>query len=392
MSLELGVCSFDFRKVLFAACLLTLTSLAFAPPKKHHRGNPSALRKNLRDLRQRKAALQKELHSNKVQSKAVLADIQAVDQRLDQIEGDLEQTGSKLEQSRDEQQKLTSDLAQTTKDLEDTRQKVSHRLRELYMTGDASVVSVLMGSKSAGDLASREFLVQRVAQSDKRLFERYKQLKAELATRKARQDQLVVQIGGLLRHQESQKVALADTRQEKNEKLQSLRERQDELKKMIAQFDADERNIAAQIAAFARRTNNGQTLHLGKFSGHFLRPVSSAMTSGFGMRFHPILHRVRMHTGVDFGCPVGTTIHAAGDGVVIMAQRMSGYGNTIVVQHGGGMQTLYGHCSSIGVGQGQRISRGQVIGRTGNSGLSTGPHLHFEVRINGRPVNPVPYL
>lgn len=374
--------------------LIALVTVTLAVPPKKHRThkNPTALRQDLRRLHQRKQELQNQLHTTKVQTHAVLEDIEEVDNRLNKLEAQLDDTNDRLDSSRDEQKQLAQDLVQATADLDATREKVRKRLRQLYMQGEGTAVSILIGSSSAGDLASREYMVRRIADGDRRLFEQYRRLRAETESRKRKQDEVVHRINGLLRNQESQQADLKDTRQEKDEKLQGLRQKQDQLKRMIAQFDQDERDIASEIAAFSRRTNGGKTLNLGKFSGHFSKPVSNHMTSSFGMRFHPILHKVRMHTGIDFGCPVGTAIHAAGDGVVILTQRKGGYGNTIVIEHGGGMQTLYGHCSSIGVSPGQRIKRGQVIGRTGNSGLSTGPHLHFEVRVNGHPVNPVRYL
>jgi murein DD-endopeptidase MepM/ murein hydrolase activator NlpD len=113
------------------------------------------------------------------------------------------------------------------------------------------------------------------------------------------------------------------------------------------------------------------------------------MTSGFGMRYHPILHITRLHAGVDFGAPIGTTIHAAADGVVIATRQMRSAGNVVMIDHGGGLSTVYMHCSRFLVAPGQRVSRGDPIAAVGNTGLSTGPHLHFEVRINGQPVNPL---
>ena len=99
-----------------------------------------------------------------------------------------------------------------------------------------------------------------------------------------------------------------------------------------------------------------------------------------------------MHTGQDLAAPYGTPIHAAADGIVVTCRYMGGYGNAIVVNHGGGYATLYGHCSRIVARPGQRVRRGEVIALVGATGLATGPHCHFEVRINGRPVNPMPYL
>jgi murein DD-endopeptidase MepM/ murein hydrolase activator NlpD len=120
-------------------------------------------------------------------------------------------------------------------------------------------------------------------------------------------------------------------------------------------------------------------------------PVSGAkLTSGFGMRRHPLLRYSKMHTGVDFGAPTGTPIRAAGSGVVDLAGRHGAYGNAIVIKHGEKYKTLYAHMSRLapGVRKGKRVNQGQIIGYVGSTGRSTGPHLHYEVRVNDRPVNP----
>jgi murein DD-endopeptidase MepM/ murein hydrolase activator NlpD len=123
------------------------------------------------------------------------------------------------------------------------------------------------------------------------------------------------------------------------------------------------------------------------------RPIPGApITSPFGYRIHPIYGTSRLHTGIDFGAGTGTEIHAAESGTVVSAGPMGGSGTATIIDHGNGIATLYGHQSSIGVSEGQRVSRGQVIGRVGCTGACTGPHLHFEVRVNGTPVDPMPYI
>jgi murein DD-endopeptidase MepM/ murein hydrolase activator NlpD len=116
------------------------------------------------------------------------------------------------------------------------------------------------------------------------------------------------------------------------------------------------------------------------------------ITSGFGPRVHPIFHDVRIHTGIDFGAGEGTPILAAADGTVVSAGVLGGYGNATVIDHGSSLATLYGHQSRLLVVAGQRVKRGQVIGLVGHTGFATGPHLHFEVRVAGNPVDPMPFL
>ncbi len=119
-------------------------------------------------------------------------------------------------------------------------------------------------------------------------------------------------------------------------------------------------------------------------------PLSvSAMTSGFGVRVHPLLGGYRMHSGVDLAAPIGTPIHAPSDGVVGSAQWRGGYGLSGSLEHGGGIETRYGHMSNVNVFAGQRVRKGDTIGFVGSTGLSTGPHLHYEMRVNGQAVNPV---
>jgi murein DD-endopeptidase MepM/ murein hydrolase activator NlpD len=146
------------------------------------------------------------------------------------------------------------------------------------------------------------------------------------------------------------------------------------------------------ISSLLRGVQKGQPIAP---SGHGILaiPIPGApITSTFGMRFDPILETNSMHTGVDFGAAMGTPIHAAADGVVVFAGVRGGYGNCTIIDHGNSLATLYGHQSVIGVSVGQKVKKGQVIGKVGSTGMSTGPHLHFEVRVNGNPVNPLLYL
>jgi murein DD-endopeptidase MepM/ murein hydrolase activator NlpD len=119
-------------------------------------------------------------------------------------------------------------------------------------------------------------------------------------------------------------------------------------------------------------------------------PVAArAVTSGFGLRLHPILGRLREHMGVDLAAPIGTPVVATTDGTVGWANWRGGYGLSVSIDGGGSIQTRYGHMSRLNVVSGERVRRGEVIGYVGSTGLSTGPHLHYEVRVNGRPVNPL---
>jgi len=351
--------------------------------------SPAELRKDLNDLRNRKADLRKQLNDTKHQKQAVLSDIFQVDQKLDQIQDELEKTTSKLEDSKLEQARLATELSEASAKLEATRAQVRARLRHMYVHGNASFISALVGTKSVGEVASRRSLMQMIAKRDRQLFTDYQNLQSLVANRKRRQDALVVRIRGLADHEADQQSQLQDTRDEKGEVLKSLRSKQGKLQSLLAQFEADERDIADQIAAFSRRKRRPGEKELPAFHGRFERPVGGPITSGFGMRYHPILHITRLHAGIDFGVHSGTSVHAAADGVVIAAQYSTSYGNMVIIDHGGGISTVYAHCSRLSVSAGEAVHRGQTIAASGATGLAAGPHLHWEVRVNGRPVNPI---
>ena len=153
-------------------------------------------------------------------------------------------------------------------------------------------------------------------------------------------------------------------------------------------LEAEKAAEDARIRALLASVGDGPPMG----NGQLLRPVSGSVTSGFGYRTDPVTGASAFHAGIDFGVSCGTPIKAAGNGTVVSAQAQGGYGNATIVNHGGGMATLYGHQSGVSVGAGQGVSAGQVIGSVGSTGKSTGCHLHFEVRIRGNPVDPRQYL
>ena len=194
--------------------------------------------------------------------------------------------------------------------------------------------------------------------------------------------------------------------------LQAQRNEQDGLQRQAADEAGREQDLLAQVQAGKAlfesqievlRSESDDVAALlqalqenaGAPGGHGIMtaPIAGApITSPFGPRIHPIFQTVRMHTGVDFGAAEGTPIRAAADGRVLQATVMDGYGNVTIIDHGHGLATLYGHQSKMLVTAGQDVKRGQVIGLVGHTGDATGPHLHLEVRINGTPVDPLPYL
>jgi murein DD-endopeptidase MepM/ murein hydrolase activator NlpD len=171
---------------------------------------------------------------------------------------------------------------------------------------------------------------------------------------------------------------VAGARAEKAAALRDVRGQRHETEKELAAMEREQARIRGQLQGSAGPNKRG--------SGRFIWPMNGTFTSPFGMRWG------RLHAGIDIAAPIGTPIRAADTGTVQIASWYGGYGNYTCIGHGGGISTCYGHQSSIGVSVGQTVSQGQIIGACGSTGHSTGPHLHFEIRINGDPVDPMGYL
>ena len=350
---------------------------------------PAAMTRHLAAVQTKKRNIARQLRATKHRANAVVGDIHAVDTRLGKIKDDLDDTTDQLIVSQREERELNQALKKAEARRLHQRELIRRRLRAIYLQGRGSVLSVLVGSKSVGDLISRQNFLRSIAKQDREVFEAYTATQREVDEKAKRQAKVVERVHALVANQRAKKAELEDTRAEKGEILEGLRAKQGELRKMLAQFEADESAISAEIAAYRRRAEANP---VPAYKGRFIHPVPGRITSRFGMRFHPVLRYTRMHQGVDFGARYGTAIRAVADGRVISAGYGGGYGNRVILDHGGGTMTLYGHCSRLTVQVGQTVRQGQLLGAVGASGLATGPHLHFEVWRNGQRVNPLGFL
>lgn len=388
------------RLLLFGllVCALAAGGVTSAEAQRRHKRRTShssgksagQLKNRLKAIRNQKAQLRQELKKTKKQAHVVAEDIHVVDARLERLQDELERTSERLSDSKTEQAELASQLTVATKRLEQVKAQVRKRIGEMYMRRHTTFLSALSGTQSVHDLLTRQQVLEAIARYDHTLFVEYTTLRAEVSKKKARQDSLVSEIKGLKLNQIRQQGSLKSTREEKGEILAGLREKQGELQRQIAQYDQDERSIASEIAAFNRRPRrHGERALPPQFVGRFLKPAHGPITSGFGVRYHPILHYSRPHNGIDIGAPAGSPIYAAADGEVISARYSTSFGNVIIIAHGGNISTVYAHCSRIYVSSGQSVRRGQRIGAVGSTGLAKGPHLHWEVHVGGHAVNPL---
>ena len=369
---------------------LAVLALAFVTAAQSKQQDPAELNKSLSDVRSKQQELQKKINRVNSQRNRVKRDIKAVDQDLTRVSSQLIQTSNRLEGSIERRNALASDVEQASSQMAESRGRVEDRLRQMYRQSDHSVLTLLVGADSVGDFAERKVLLERIAKRDKELFESYKQLKTEIGDKKSEQERLIGEISSLKSQHEQRQGELEEVQQEKKEVLKDLTAEQRKLQKEFDEFDRQERILAAKIRQY--QSGKAGTAGALSFGGSMIKPAEGPYTSGFGNRFHPILKRNRPHNGVDIGAANRSRISAAADGVVITAGWINGFGNTVVIDHGDGVSTLYGHCSVIYAKEGQTVQQGDKIAAVGSTGLATGPHLHFEVRVNGSPRNPRNYL
>ena len=278
--------------------------------------------------------------------------------------------------------------------------RLGNRLVDLYERGEPSALEVVFDSKSVTDLIDQAQVVESLGAQDTSIAaqvgtakervkaqrehtKRFRSLvAAELRTIAVRTNQVRALRDRLLASQNQ----LAAARANKRDALQNVKESKAEFLHEAAGLQAASASLAAQIRSAQSTSSYSAPSDTTPSAAGFIWPVNGPVTSGFGMRWG------RMHEGIDIGVGYGTPIHAAAAGRVVYAGWMSGYGNLVAIDHGGGISTAYGHQSSIAVSVGQIVAQGETIGYVGCTGHCFGPHLHFEVRINGAPVDPLGYL
>ena len=270
------------------------------------------------------------------------------------------------------------------------RRRFGRRITASYQEGPVTYLDVVLGSRNLSDFLDRQYYVGKVMGQDAELLRGLRE--AQQAVLQQRQILVDKRKRLAAAHQDNlQRVAQVAYQASEREKLLEALKRDRALQEQELQELEDTSNDVQQSLEqeLARRqANPGSYRNLPKWSGGLSRPANGPITSRFGYRYHPILGYRRLHAGVDIGAGYGSSVYAASEGEVFFASWRGGYGKCIIVLHGGGMSTLYGHLSQISVSAGQRVQRGQRIGAVGSTGLSSGPHLHFEVRRNGVPVSP----
>ena len=398
-----------------AAPILVALFLAAACPA-FAAGSDSAAAHSAAAATARAKAAQQQALARQLSSQTAALDkrVQSLQSQVDeldpQVKAATDRAGAlrtQVDRMRSQVASKSTDIAQTQAELTREQVLLGERVAASYKEGDWYFLDVLLSAQNIGDFIARTELVGRVLRANSDIASQLDSTRQALEKQRADLDHVLANLTA--KRQEASAVETnvkqlqaarqgkADAQQsvlaEKSRLLADSRKNAKRLLAIARSEEAESARIRAELAGSKRGS--------GRFSGSMSWPVPGFhhVTSPFGMRMHPVLHVMRMHTGIDIGknpgqAIAGAAIVAAGSGTVISAGYRSGYGNTVMIDHGNGVVTLYAHQPSGGirVSVGQHVKRGQRIGTVGMSGYATGPHLHFEVRVNGSPVNPMDYL
>ena len=401
------------KKLFLVVITLGLTAYLSLPMPGQSRSLQDKIERKERQVDKKKrqeGVLTTDISSYSSRIRGLQGDIRGYVAREEKLQGSLQQKRAEVQRVQDRLEVVQDRLVRLRARLDKATDVLSTRLVEVYKDDEPDVLTVILESDGFADMLDRTAFLDRISDQDRAIVTEVRELKRQ--TTKLANDledlehqkqeaadaieaqknevarartQLVARQGDLADARANRRTLLGRVRQDRD----ILQEDLDDLRRDQAAVQARVR--AAQVAA-ARDSagggggGGGGAAPIRRGSGGLIWPVNGTVSSGFGQRWG------RLHAGVDIPVPTGTPVRAAQSGNVIIAGPTGGYGNYVCVSHAGAMSTCYAHNTSLAVSQGQSVKQGQVVAQSGNTGNSTGPHVHFEVRINGSPVDPMGYL
>ena len=285
--------------------------------------------------------------------------------------------------------KVEKQLEDATQEYDVQKDLLEKRLVAMYEMGETSYLDLLLSSKGISDFLSNYYYISEITTTDSELLNIVSEQKKNIENMMTNLEDYQKELTESKSNLEKASIAISNMVIIKNQRVEALSEEESQVQKEIEEYQGQIQKIESEIRLLSLASDNENYV-----GGTMVWPVPgyTRISSQFGMRTHPITGVYKLHTGTDISAPMGATFVAANDGLVSKAGFNTAYGNMVILDHGGGITTLYAHGSEILVQEGQIVKQGEQVLKVGSTGYSTGPHAHFEIRINGQYVNPLDYL
>ena len=329
--------------------------------------------------------------------------LQAVQEQLSTNMQELQELDNQIAQSQEELNTINTDINDLMNQIKENEEKLSKtqaefdkiqglldaRIIKMYETPKFEFLQVILASKNVTEMLSTYYAMKELAEYDNQLLDTVKKQKEDIETTKKILAEKKKQVVTNKQSKQKKAQVLANTKKMRQYYISKLSTEEQELQAKIDEYNGQVNAIEAEIKLMALNSISADYI-----GGAMTWPIPgyTTITSEYGMRVHPITGAYKLHTGTDIGAPMGADFVSAAKGVVVKATYNAAYGNMVIIDHGGGVQTLYAHGSEILVQVGQEVEAGTPVLKVGSTGYSTGPHAHFEIRINGQTVNPLEYL
>lgn len=329
-------------------------------------------------------AVQEELTEN-------LQQIQELNSNITQYETEINNYNTQIVTLQDDIAKTEEEIKKAEENYNSQKGLLDDRLITMYEAGNTEYLDVVLSSKTITEFLSNYYLLSVLTESNMSFLDTIEKQKQIIEDEQKKLEEQKKQIATAKEEKEKASIILQNTKVMKDTYTSQLSDQEKLIQSEIDAYQAQLNQLEAEIQAI---TADSIILNPNYVGGEMLWPVPgyTKLSSTFKMRVHPITGVYKLHSGIDIPAPTGTNFLAANDGVVVKAGYNTAYGNMVMVDHGGGVSTLYAHGDTIMVTLGQTVKRGDIILQIGQTGYATGPHAHFEVRINGTPVDPLPYV
>ena len=352
-------------------------------------GNLTDLQTQQKDLQDQIQQSHEELEEVQSQLSENLQQIEKLDEKIRESESQIEKLDTQVKQLQEEISSIQSQLDVAEVNYEKQKDIMEKRLVAIYEAGDTKYLDVLLKSSNISEFLSNYYLITEIASVDKDLLDEVESEKKEIELAKKKLEKNQQSLATALQTQTKTATVLQNTKALRENYISRLSDEEKAKQAQIDEMTEEYETVNKQILELAK-----QGLDTAYIGGVLAWPVPgyTKITSNYGMRVHPITGQYKLHTGVDISAPMGANFVAANDGIVTKAEYNTAYGKMVMIDHGGGISTLYAHGSEILVTVGQTVKKNEAILKVGSTGYSTGPHAHFEVRINGVVTNPIPYI